>query len=154
MNSELEVEKNLIEQDKLASRGKRWANVAIDTIFFFPAIFVLYAPFHFIASDEQISKFWAIYTATENVAMSGYASLFLYFVICELTIGKMPGKLFTKTIVVSKKTGKEAGVLQRVFRSIIKTFYPEAISMLFGKNSQYALHDILSATRVVKNSEI
>ena len=148
MHNESTVEKNLVEQDQMASRGKRLINLAIDSLLFIPVIFALYMPFHLVASEVAISKFWELYTAQENIVLSGYASLFIYFLVFELTIGKMPAKFFTKTTVVSK-TGKAASIPQKILRSIVKTFYPEAISMLFGKKSQYALHDILSSTKVV-----
>ena len=74
---------------------------------------------------------------------------FIYYFTFEYLYGRTPGKFQTQTEVVNE-TGKKPNIGQLIMRSICRF-----ISVLSGiSDDERAVHDILSNTLVIKNTEL
>ena len=80
-----------------------------------------------------------------------YILTFAYYFILENLMQQTVGKRVTRTKVVDKH-GERPSVFRIFLRSIWLLFPLDAYSYLFG--SDYGMHDMLSATRLVRKISI
>jgi uncharacterized RDD family membrane protein YckC len=119
----------------VASKGQRFANALIDqTVIFF------------------VSLLLGLALADDDLAFSivSYFLMFGYYVAFEATIGSTPGKLITKTKVVSVSGGPPS-FSQILGRSLVRFVPFDALSYLGRTDSGW--HDRWSSTRVVRVGE-
>jgi uncharacterized RDD family membrane protein YckC len=130
---------DLPADERPASRKRRFANSLIDSVGLMVLIFVCAGILSVVAPStiELLS------------GLGGYllqvALVLLYYVPAELLTGRTPGKIITRTRVVSR-TGGPPTAKQIVGRTLLRLVPLEALTFLARGPG---LHDRASGTRVV-----
>ena len=123
-----------------ASRGRRFANLLIDTVCYYALAVVV----GIIIALVDASFFDHMSTAGEYLYGAGV--MVIYYLPTEVLFGRTLGKLVTRTRVVSESGGPPE--VQQVLRRTLIRFMPfEAFSFL--REGAVGLHDRWSETRVV-----
>jgi uncharacterized RDD family membrane protein YckC len=136
-----QVKKDTIKNLKTVSIGYRFAHFIIDFIFMYILIFI----FAIIMGIFQLNNF-AEYIKNHSF-LFGVISFFIYYVICEYTLGRTLGKFFTKSMVVTED-GRKPSFTAVVLRSLIRNIPFEPLSVLSASSKMW--HDTLSKTVVTK----
>jgi uncharacterized RDD family membrane protein YckC len=141
--SDIEKEMNNIES-RLASGGKRFANMLIDVVFFYVIVFVVSLSLSLAGSLSDVEM--------DGVGFNLLFLLFylIYFILFEFYTGKTLGKFITKTRVV-KENGEKLDFKTALVRSLCRMIPFDAFSYLGGKAEGW--HDTISKTRVI-NDEV
>jgi len=126
-------------EQALAGRGRRLANLLIDTLGYFLLSAVVGVAIglvdpSFVTGLSRVGEY-----------LFGFAVMLLYYVPCELLFGRTLGKLITGTRVVAE-SGEPLRFLQVVGRTATRFVPFEAFTFL---GSRPGLHDRWSETRVV-----
>ena len=124
---------------QLATRIQRLGNTVIDTFVFFFLVMAL-----LIVSSTFDP------TLAQKIAEDGLLAAMLYtlyYVLFEFFVGWTPGKLLTRTRVVSETDGS-VGFQQLLLRSVIRLVPFEALSFL--GSPPVGWHDRWSRTRVIR----
>jgi uncharacterized RDD family membrane protein YckC len=131
----------------IASLEKRFANLILDSIFYYVfsfligtilAIFmVAYSPssLSMLDSDNKITNY-----------LVGLLVMFIYYSTSEALTGRTLGKLITRTKVVDEN-GLTPGINTILLRTVCRFIPFDAISFFFDDNTGW--HDKLSKTKVV-----
>ncbi len=126
---------------EIASRTRRFLNMLIDTAGYFVLAMVigvvigLIYPQFLISSDSTLESY-----------AFGLGVNVLYYLPCEAIFGRTPGKLITRTRVVSV-SGESPTFWQILGRTFARLIPFEAFTFL--RSSRIGAHDSLSGTRVV-----
>jgi uncharacterized RDD family membrane protein YckC len=137
---------------RVASQGKRFLNLIIDTIVIQVLAMVVGFVMGVIFAASRIAANGTV--TTEDEASLGLAGFFVglmvalgYFVVMEALFQRTLAKLLTGTIVVTENGTRPS--LGQVFGRSLARFIPfEAFSFLSGQHP-VGLHDSLSRTRVI-----
>jgi uncharacterized RDD family membrane protein YckC len=127
--------------DHLASNGKRFLNLLIDTVVYYVLAIVVGVILGLTGNVDVATG-----PITSNII--GLAIMIVYYVIMEATIGATVGKLVTQTQVVTE-SGERPSLGQIVGRSFARLIPFEAFSFLGGNPGW---HDTLASTFVVKKN--
>jgi uncharacterized RDD family membrane protein YckC len=125
--------------ERLASRKRRFVNAVIDSVGLTVLILVVVGAIAILAPSviDQVS------------GPAGYllqiALVLLYYVPAELLTGRTPGKIITRTRVVSR-TGEPLTAKQVIGRTLLRLIPLEGLTFLARGPG---LHDRASGTRVV-----
>jgi len=119
--------------------GSRVINFLIDTIIVFTIAYIA----------AKVNKYYAfqhrmIYV---NFGYLFFASIFVYYFICETLFARTLGKLASFTKVVTD-AGKRPNILQTFIRSLIRLTIIDMFFIPFLNDK--TLHDYLSKTNVVE----
>ncbi|MEW6467734.1 MAG: RDD family protein [Bacteroidota bacterium] len=125
-------------RERMASKGKRFANHLIDSIMFYIIAFALGA---FLALSGNVHL--VDDELTLNLIMVG--AVLAYYVLCESISGKTLGKAITRTRVVAED-GTKPGTGKIIGRTLCRAIPFDAFSFLFGERGW---HDSISGTYVV-----
>lgn len=82
-----------------------------------------------------------------NYTLIFYITLFFYYFLFELFTAKTPGKMLTKTKVVTM-TNEKFGVGRIAYRTLLRFNPFDAYSYLFGQ--EQGGHDLISRTRLIQ----
>lgn len=130
-----------------ASRKKRFFNMLADL-----AGFYVFLTLALLAIGVTAPHFLARWKAEEGLALgTNLAAFFLYYVICEGLTLRSPGKLLTRTRVVSWDGGVPS-FGQIVVRTLLRHFPFEWLPLLAGSPDAAVglpLHDRWSRTLVI-----
>jgi uncharacterized RDD family membrane protein YckC len=132
---------------QIATSGRRFLNLAIDSILYEIVMFLLVNPLvRLLFGNSFFSNYWTSYLFASIM-------LFLYYFAFEAVFQKTPAKFITGTKVVTVDGSKpEIGTI--ALRSLIRFVPFDAISMYTGKevaNKGTWWHDRWVTTRVVKS---
>ena len=127
-------------ETEIASRGRRFANMIIDTVGYFVLAMIVGAVLaviypRFLASESTLESY--VFGLCINV---------LYYLPSEAVFGRTLGKLVTRTHVVSV-SGEPPTFGQILGRTFARLIPFEAFTFL--RSSGIGAHDSLSGTRVV-----
>ncbi|MDL2303160.1 RDD family protein [Dysgonomonas sp. OttesenSCG-928-D17] len=145
--SDVDIEdmaQSLIEQMKkiiqlntdMVGSGIRLVNFLIDSLIWLVIAFILTFPLNANEGGQMFIGYIVL-----------FGTFILYYVFFETKYQKTPGKMLTKTKVVSTEGEKptSADIFVRTLLRLITPF--DVVSFLFSKNG---LHDRLSRTKVIK----
>jgi uncharacterized RDD family membrane protein YckC len=127
-------------EEEPASRGRRFANLLIDTVCYYALAVVVG-----IVIALVDPSFFDHMSAAGNY-LFGAGVIVIYYVPSEALFGRTMGKLVTRTRVVSQ-SGGPPDFLQALRRTLIRFVPFEAFTFLSEKS--VGLHDRWSETRVV-----
>jgi uncharacterized RDD family membrane protein YckC len=151
---EKQYTRNLLDPNELlelqyeaATSGKRLANYLIDIIAYILFIFTLAVVVGLVGLSETLAD-----TDDNLVTLLYYAGYVLYYALFEVSIGKTPGKLITKTRVIDEEGGP-ISIGQAFGRSLARLIPFEVFSFL-GPNRPRGWHDRLAGTWVVDDLPI
>lgn len=137
-----------INNDMLASHGKRFANLIIDTIVHYiigiiigVVLFLIHELFDY---SEPLLWIEDMNSATEY--LMGFVISFLYYLVIETITGRSIGKFITGTLVL-KQDGSELTPQDVMIRSLCRFIPFEAFSFLGTPPRGW--HDTISKTVVV-----
>ncbi len=117
-----------------AGQTIRFVNFLLDTSIYFALLWIF-----FIVFIDLIPK--------EEVKWISIVAFFLYYFVFESIKGQTPGKMITKTRLVST-TGNENNFLFRIGCRTLMRFIPlDVLSYLLYKRG---LHDWISKTTIIK----
>ena len=118
--------------------GTRVINFIIDTIIIFAIAYIA----------AKINKYYAFQHRIRyiNFGYVFFASLFVYYTICEALFARTLGKLASFSKVVNND-GKRPNILQILIRSVVRV---TVIDMFFIPFLDKTLHDYCSKTNVVE----
>ncbi len=141
---------------KRADNSVRFANLIIDTIFYYVVVLIVGALIGLLmfTADEQLAS-EVFMEEEESPAVTiisyivGFGVMFLYYFISEATTQRTIGKFFTGTIVVNQ-SGEKPTSKQIAIRSVSRLVPFEAFSF-FG---EMGWHDKWSETYVVKKKDL
>lgn len=112
----------------------RFVNFLLDTCLFL----IIMMGFFYIFREE---------IAREQVKWISLVSYFFYYFLFEYISGKTPGKLVTRSQVVSTSNERRVFPLQIILRTLMRFIPIDIISYLF---SYRGLHDRISGTTLIK----
>jgi uncharacterized RDD family membrane protein YckC len=125
--------------ERLASRKRRFANSVIDSVGILVLIFVV-ATVMTVVTPSVIAHLSGLGGYLLQIAL-----ILLYYVPAEFLTGRTPGKIITRTRVISR-TGQPLTAQQVVGRTLLRLIPLEALTFLARGPG---LHDRASGTRVV-----
>lgn len=136
-------------QQEPATRGQRFVNLLIDSIFMqfvlsyaTDAIVVYFAQSYFTGSESADENFWTIFLLSYLAALT---NRMLYYTICEKAFkGRTLGKLCSRTRAI-RNDGQELTFRDALLRSLCRLVPFEEFSG-FGR----PWHDTWTRTQVVK----
>ena len=124
----------------MIDKGIRIANYIVDTILIVIVWIIIIIIIEVLVSDI----FWVDVYAD----LIFYVIYFFYYFLFEVFINKTPGKMLTKTFVVTFNH-KKPTVKMIMIRSVLRLIPIDQLSFLFGG---IGLHDQLSKTTVIQYS--
>lgn len=131
-----------------APRGKRLLNLVVDLVCFYAFLTVT-----LLAVSAAAPNFMERWKAEQGLALiTNLVIFFLYYVGCESLTLRSPGKLLTRTQVVSLDGGVP-GFGQIAIRTLLRHLPFEWLPLLAGDGEGpvgLPLHDRWSGTRVVE----
>jgi serine/threonine protein kinase len=131
--------------NKIAGRGRRFANLLLDSIFSFVFNYFFAAIFINFLYQTNLLYYW--YISNEFlIIFSMFISFFLYFSIVEFLTGRTLAKLITKTKVINEN-GVKPSFRSILIRTLCRLIPFEPFSFLGSKSTGW--HDKLSKTLVV-----
>lgn len=122
---------------KLAGKQDRLINFIVDKVIIVFLILVILFILSFFIDPFGKVKYIILAVIT-----------FTYYIYFEARTGKTPGKIISKTKVVDK-TGKKAGVMPVMFRTLIRLTGIIPFVFLFG--TEVGIHDLVTKTRVISD---
>ena len=142
-----------ITEHILASRGQRFLNAVIDSLFIY--ILVLSAGTTIVLVAEATNNFevsgWVENMSAVEVMGYGLLIMFLYYFLTEVYFSRTLAKLITRTVVV-RSDGSKPTIKMIFIRTLSRFIIFEALSYL-GEISR-GWHDSLSGTYVVRKKKL
>ena len=142
-----------ITENVLASKGQRFLNVIIDSVFIY--ILILSAGTTIVLIAEATKNFavsgWVENMNFVEIIAYGLLILFLYYFLTEVYFSRTLAKLVTRTVVV-RKDGSKPTVKMIFIRTLSRFIIFEALSYLGSVSRGW--HDSLSSTYVVKKKKL
>lgn len=132
------------EDQQLASRGQRLANLLLDSVGYYTIAFVV--AFVLTLVDPALTD-----RIAEHSWMFSFSVILLYYVPSEALFGRTPAKLVTGTRTVTE-TGQPPGFRQVLGRSLARLVPFEPFSCL--GDPPIGWHDRWSGTRVVRTRPV
>jgi uncharacterized RDD family membrane protein YckC len=97
-----------------------------------------------------LAIFWLIFKNVvnrENVKWISFVLFFLYYFLFEYFTGQTPGKIITKTSVISLSNNRDYYFIRIICRTLMRFIIFDPLSYLF---TDRGLHDRISKTNVKK----